>query len=292
MANLAQSYLRVSRHAKAIELYEQTLELESGEFGERHPGTLATMNNLAIAYGYVGRFEEAAELLKRTLELTRELLGPQHPNTLSSMQNLAEAYQANGRFAEAIELQEETLKLRREVLGPWHPQTLSSILGRAGAYREAGRHAEANKLFDEAIEFLQNPPEEIQQDADRIARTYASVLTGAALNNLELKQSAKAEAQAREALQLRERLIPEHWRRFKAQSFVGRALLQQAKVDEAEQQLLDGFAGMHSQMDTIPAVGLVHLLDACQSLIDLYEDQGNAEQAKQWKQTLESLSKG
>ncbi len=250
---LAYFYYRAGRYEEAIEQYEQTLSLY-GEIGsDNDPEVPAAKNGLAMVYSAIERYEDAAKLHEYTLQYAREQHGERHPNTISGMHSLAIAYQGLSRFEEAIELQEGALKLSRDVLGPWNRLTLSVLNTRARAYHAAGRYVEASQLFEEAIEFLKSPPDDVELDSDTIDGTFANVLTGAALNSLELNQSEKAEAQAREALQLRERLIPEHWLRFAAQSYVGRALLQQAKVDEAEQQLLDGFAGMHSRIDNISA---------------------------------------
>lgn len=188
-----------------------------------------------------------------------------------------------------IALHEQTLKLRREVLGPWHSHTLLSIIDRAAAYHAGGRYPEAEKLYDQAIDFLQNPPADTGQDPDTIDQIYAIVLAGAAESKLQLKQPEKAESLARESLKLRVRLIPEHWARFSAQSLLGEALLQQGKVDAAEQHLLGGFAGMQARKETMPASAHRRLLESCQSLVDLYQAKANAEQAEHWKQTLASL---
>jgi eukaryotic-like serine/threonine-protein kinase len=291
MHTLAVAYNQVGRNAEAIELLEKTLELMRAELGERHPGTLNTMKSLAVVYGAVTRNEQAVGLLEETLKLVRAELGERHPGTLDTTISLAVAYGAVARYEEALELHEKTRSLMREVLGPWHPSTLTSMSYRASAYRKAGRFAEAGKLYDEAIEFLQNPPAGMKQDLDEIAKKYASVLAGAAETNLLLKQPEKAESLARESLELHERLTPEHWRRFHAQSLLGMALLLQAKPDEAEQHLLDGFAGMQSRKETMPASERVRLREACQSLVDLYQSQGNTEQTERWTQTLVELER-
>jgi hypothetical protein len=68
-------------------------------------------------------------------------------------------------------------------------------------------------------------------------------------------------------------------------------LLQQSKPDEAAQYLLEGFAGMLSRKETMPAFERGRLLEACQSLVDPYQSKGKAEQAERWKQTLAELER-
>ncbi len=248
---LATCYYRAGRNEEAIEQFEQSLSLYGELAIENDPWVPVVKNGLALAYAEIGRYEDAAKLHEYTLQYAREQFGERHPNTISGMRNLAFDYLGLGRFNEAIELQEEAVKKSREVLGPWNRTTLIACNSRARAYHAAGRYVEASQLFDEAIEFLKNPPDEVQLDRDVIDSEYASILSGAAKTRLQMKQAAKAEELVRESLQLLKRLSPEH------------------RVHAREK-----------------------LAETCQLLIELYREKEDTEQAKHWKQKLDSLSKG
>lgn len=289
MGNLASAYLSARRFAEAVELLEQTLSLKQEVNGDRHPNTLTTMNNLASAYNQTGRFEDAIELAEQTLTFMREVLGDGHPNTLTSMDNLASAYNSAGRAGEAVELHEQTVTFAREFLGERHPNTLRSMNNLALAYINARRSTDAVEMQRQTLNFAREVLGEQHPNTLQLVNNFANGLTAAAETNLQMKQSEKAESLARELLELRERLVPEHWSRFHAQSLLGLALLQQAKADEAEQHLLEGFAGIQARRKTMSAEQRGSLLKVCQALVDLYQSQGNDEQAERWKQTLASL---
>jgi hypothetical protein len=97
---------------------------------------------------------------------------------------------------------------------------------------------------------------------------------------------AEAEPLARECLALREKIIPDDWRRFNAQSMLGGSLLGQKKYADAEPLLLSGYEGLKQRADQIPAAGSMRPQEALQRLVQLYEETGRPELAAQWKKLL------
>lgn len=291
MSNLAFVYGAVGQVQKAIELSQQAVRLHRTKLGERHPNTLTTMTKLARYHEQAGQYSEAISLNQSTLDLTREVLGKRHPNAIYLTKQLADCYKSLDRFKESIELYEKAFTLAREVLGPWHRTTLGLMTHRAGIYRSAGRYAEASNRFDEAIKFLENPHDDVDLDRDQIDISYSTALNGAAETSLRMKQPDKAEATALKAFELRRRLLPDHWSRFYVQTILGEALVQQEKIDEAEQHLLEGFAGMDSRKDSMSKKSKERIAETCQLLVELYRSQDDAAQAEKWEQILAGLSR-
>jgi hypothetical protein len=62
MANLASTYIKQGRYAKAESLYIQVVETRKRVLGLEHPNTLTSMANLALAYIKQGRCTKAKSL--------------------------------------------------------------------------------------------------------------------------------------------------------------------------------------------------------------------------------------
>jgi tetratricopeptide (TPR) repeat protein len=97
---------------------------------------------------------------------------------------------------------------------------------------------------------------------------------------------AEAEPLARECLRLREKLIPDKWSRFNAQSMLGGSLLGQKKYAEAEPLLLAGYEGMKQRERSIPAASQVRVKETLERLVELYEATNRPEKAAEWKQEI------
>ena len=109
-----------------------------------------------------------------------------------------------------------------------------------------------------------------------------------ALSLLQAGKFAEAEPVARECLALREKLIPDSWYRFNAESLLGGSLLGQKKYADAEPLLLAGYEGLKQREEKIPAAGKSRPREALQRLVQLYEETNRPDQAAKLKKELES----
>ena len=103
------------------------------------------------------------------------------------------------------------------------------------------------------------------------------------------KKFAQAEPLARECLTIREKRIPDDWRKFNSRSLLGGALLGQEKYAQAEPLLLSGFEGLKQRQDQIPPQGKPRLKETLERLVRLYEATSRPDQAAAWKQRLTHL---
>jgi tetratricopeptide (TPR) repeat protein len=92
-----------------------------------------------------------------------------------------------------------------------------------------------------------------------------------------------AESSARQCLVLREKNMPDDWRSFDSQSFLGGCLLDQKKYAEAEPLLLSGYAGLKQRSDAVLADVEPHLQEALARLVQLDEATGRTNQVAGWK---------
>jgi non-specific serine/threonine protein kinase/serine/threonine-protein kinase len=99
-------------------------------------------------------------------------------------------------------------------------------------------------------------------------------------------KSSQAEPLLRECVAIRDKAIPDDWRRFFAMSLLGRALLDQGRYTQAEPPLVAGYDGFKAREAKIPAVSKPLLGDAAAQLVRLYQAWGKPERARSWAAKL------
>jgi serine/threonine protein kinase len=104
---------------------------------------------------------------------------------------------------------------------------------------------------------------------------------------LQFGQPAEAEPLLRECLAIREKKMPDDFRRFNAVSLLGASLLGQQRYAEAEPLLLQGYAGLKQREAEIPRGTFVRLTEAIDWLVQLYEGWGKPEEAAKWREKRE-----
>jgi tetratricopeptide (TPR) repeat protein len=278
MNNLGRAYRDAGRLADAIPLHEEALRRQRARFGPDDRDTLISMNNLALAYRDAGRLADAIPLHEEDLRRSSAKLGRDHPGSLIAMNNLALAYRDAGRLADAIPLHEEDLRRSSARFGLHHPGTLISMGNLARAYQAVGRSDDAIGLFEGV---LKGHRATLGRDApatlaliDDLARAYLAT------------RPALAEPLLSEALAIRQRKAPDHWRTLEARSVLGGSLLGQRKYAEAEVLLVQGYEGMKAREARIPVPQRSRLREAGERIIGLYESWNKPDQASAWKARL------
>ena len=151
----------------------------------------------------------------------------------------------------------------------------------AAAYAENGQFNQAVATEREVIQLL--PAGNTNQYYAQCLSLYESSIpyrdTGALAENvlalLQAGKFAEAEPPARDCLRLREKLMPDDWRTFNAQSLLGGSLLGQKKYAEAAPLLLSGCEGLIQRENQIPAnVRQQRVMEAIQRLAELYQATG------------------
>jgi tetratricopeptide (TPR) repeat protein len=276
MHNLAAAYKHSGQLARAVPLYEETLQKRKATLGTDHPDTLSSMNNLAEAYQADGQLARAVPLHEETLQKRKARLGPEHPQTLMSMNNLARAYWAGGQLARAVPLLEETLQKRKAKLGPNHPDTLGTMGNLGKAYAETKQGAKAATTL---IAFVDGSRKRAPKDSPR----FAGLLVRVSLDLLGCGQHAAAGPLLHECLTICEKTQPDHWTTFNTMSLLGGALLGQKNYQGAELLLLKGYEGMKKREKSIPPQGKLRLPEALDRLIGLYTATNKPDELKKWQ---------
>jgi hypothetical protein len=279
MQSLAGAYLIVDRHREAIALLERRLEIGKARLGPDHPETLRFMGSLANAYWSAGRWDISEPLYEQLLDKRRAICGPTHLATLNAMHQLAMNYWDTDRFKESMALHAKVLNGLASTYGPGHDLKIWNLLTFAQVCQRAGDLDRADQLLREAL--VQNRKWE-----DSLARrsARANSLGWLALNLLLQKRHGDAERIAREALAIAQ---AEPFRPFYWKSVLGAALLGQKKYADAEPLLLQGYDGMKQRETGVPEGERRRLLtDAGERVVRFYEDTGQPERARAWRERL------
>jgi serine/threonine protein kinase/Tfp pilus assembly protein PilF len=319
MVNLGSVYHYEGKDAQSEQLYSRALEIERRVLGPDHPHTLSTMSSLAIAYSAEGKYARAEQLGNQTLETQRRVLGPDNPATLVTMSQLAADYGREGNHAQAAQLLSQVLEIQRRVLVPGHSDTLITMTNLALADALLGKYAQAEQLLGEASEAARRAlaPEhpltlgilsqfaEVYQmqgkyaQAEKVAtqvlgsRRHAlgnehpdTMIAAADLGLACVSQGkfADAEPLAREAMQTDNRLWPDDWQRFRAESLLGASVAGQKRYAEAEPLLTEGYEGMLARRSNIPGDQRYNLELAHQWIVHLYQTWGKPAKVGEWRQ--------
>jgi len=147
--------------------------------------------------------------------------------------------------------------------------------------KQADKFAEAEALERQMLELV------LRTNDGRIIGAF-SIKLAQTLND-EGKYT-DAEAMARESLRQRSKVFPKgSWQIFSAQSALGRSLLGQNKISEAEPLLISAYMGLKRSEATIPALFKSRIKDTAQYLVQLYQATGNPAKAAEWKQKIDEF---
>jgi hypothetical protein len=160
-------------------------------------------------------------------------------------------------------------------LGPDHPDTLASRIALAAAFEALGCWSDAEALRREN---LARHREVEKPDGPLVAGDLVDL--GRKL--MQQARSAAAEALLRVCLAIREKAIPDDWRRFWAMSLLGGSHLNQGKYVEAEPLVVAGYEGIKAREAKVPAANKPRLADAAARGLRLYKAWGKPEQARSW----------
>jgi tetratricopeptide (TPR) repeat protein len=190
------------------------------------------------------------------------------------MITLAETYRLTGNLDRVLPLLEETLKLAKAKLGPDDPRT-AVAMARLGDNLVCQNNKEAVPLLRASLAVLQ------KKESDAWTLSTQSVLGGCLLR---LHKDEEAEPLLRACLAVRQKKEPDAWTTFNTQSELGGSLLGQKKYEEAERLLLAGFEGMQKRGDKIPPPAKVHLAEAAERLVRLYDALNRPDKAGEWRE--------
>jgi tetratricopeptide (TPR) repeat protein len=264
---------------------------------------LAALSKLAAEQYGAGKLDEAVPLFIEVLKFNKSKLGPDDPATIQTADTLGLIYWRMGQFEKAIPLWEDVVKHRK---AKQDPRTLNAMLTLGLAYRDAGRLKEAIAVLEEAAAKAPGMTRDLL-DVYALAGEHAKVIALcekqlaedrksrpkadpnpdllARLGRAYLAQTkwSEAEPHLRQCVTLREKIGPDDWRTFDAQSLLGGSLLGQKKYADAEPLLLKGYEGLKPWEKALEPRDAPHITEALDRLIELYTATNKPDEAKKWQ---------
>ena len=164
LANKADSLSKKGKHAEALLIAKQALQIAEDALEPNHIDRAIVMNCLARQHFVLRQFAEAAPLFKRSLEIAENSLGKDDLWIAVSLNELAETYDALGKseHTEAMYLRALTIceKNFEDVLScnPYptdrsYEAAIATNL--ATLYFHQGHHEQAEHLYQRALEIWQ-----------------------------------------------------------------------------------------------------------------------------------------
>lgn len=305
------------RADEAIPYLQAALETGRLKQSAEHPSTMMSMNNLAVALRRARRNAEAITTLEEVLRICEANQGKSDPRTLIAMDNLAQSYMEAARVERAVTLFEEAFQLRESTLGRESLGTMTTAHNLAWAYYYLHKTDQAVPLFRESWEFMGKTYGEDHGNSLTTRRSYAVALAageqwgecfrvlgeGLDLSRSKLGEShdltvdflttlgqfqlaagnpAEAEAYLRAGLAARDARLADSWKAFEAKSWLGEALVQQNRNDEAEPLLIEGYEGMKARFSKIARVERARLPSSLDRILDFYAAAGREDEMFRW----------
>ena len=185
-----------------------------------------------------------------------------------------------GEPAKAIHQLDRALTLRRQALGVDNPDTLRSMSRLADAHMAGGHVDRALPLYLEALSHgkaaMGAEDLEVLAFMNNLGRAYLA------------SEPALAEPVLRDALAAWMKKARDDWHTYEAGSLMGGFLLIRKNYAGAEPYLIQGYEGMKSREDRIPARSRRRIDEARARIIALYEAWGKPEKAEEWRKRWEA----
>ena len=260
LGQLADSHYYAGHYDVADGINQRVLEANRRLYGPTHPKVADVLINLGASQTDRGRYVDAEPHYRQALDLLVSFHGPDHFRTASATTMLARALVYQKKLDEGVPLLQQALKVQERVNGPVHPRVASAVndLGAAALLQ--------NRLDDAETAFRR------MLDIYRKVYTNEHYLHGIATSNLASvfsarKEFSRAEPLFREAIGIYERTqSPRHLNTAIGRVKLGRALLRQGRLREAERELLAGFDILQAQAS--PSVSWI--TSARADLVEVY----------------------
>ena len=146
--NLGILFNHFGEYDKALEFYEQCLDIELKTLGVVHPSLAKSYNNIGIIWDSKGEYDKAIEFHQKCLDIRLKNYGAGDYFVASSYNNIGAAWKRKGKYDKALEFYHICLDIQLKSLGAEHPSVAISYNNIGGAYSGLAE-------YDRALDFYQ-----------------------------------------------------------------------------------------------------------------------------------------
>ena len=147
---------KFGEYDKALEYYQQSLEIRIRNFGELHTDVATSYNNLGNIWRNKGDYEKAQEYYQQSLEIRIKILGEQHPDVAKSYNNMGNIWKNKGDYEKALEFYQRSLEIKTKSLGEQHPDVAKSFNNMGIIWKNKGDYDKALEFYQQALEIRIN----------------------------------------------------------------------------------------------------------------------------------------
>ena len=142
-------------YEKAIEYFEQSLEICQKTLPANHPSLATCYGNMAGVYGDMGEYSKALSFYEKDLEICQKTLPANHPSLATCYGNMAGVYRHMGEYSKALSFYEKDLEIKQKTLPANHPSLATCYGNMAGVYRDMGEYSKALSFYEKDLEICQ-----------------------------------------------------------------------------------------------------------------------------------------
>jgi tetratricopeptide (TPR) repeat protein len=161
--NLGVISAQIGDYEKAINYYEQTINLARLNFGNHHTKTATFLYNLSCSYIDMSKFYNALDACHESAKIFNKIFDKNHPLALSSkkqyafiLNKLGQIEKENKEYKSSIKYFQKSAKIRLKVLGNLNPQTAESHYNVASVSAITGDVKKANEFYNKALTIFLN----------------------------------------------------------------------------------------------------------------------------------------
>ena len=158
LAKRVESLSKKGRHAEAIILANQSLQLAEEELELDHPDIAVLLNSLAIEHYALKQFDQAQPLYKRALVIAEKAHHPDDPFIGTCLNNLAESCDAMGLSDQTEPMYLRALAICEKDPDPDKSAMAIILTNLASLYAKQGSTEQAVQLCERALEIWVDLP--------------------------------------------------------------------------------------------------------------------------------------
>lgn len=170
--DLANSYMGIGEHEKALALQKKALKLVQNKVDEDPLYIALIQQNMALAYQYLGQYDEALELGQEALNVRETLLEDDDLEVAITAGNVAVIHQQLGNYEEAFALAQRAFNINENKLGPKHHVVAQNLSTLGAVCTQMDNLEDGVKYCQRAVEIAE---EKLEETHIIIAETLANL---------------------------------------------------------------------------------------------------------------------
>ncbi|MDJ0838813.1 MAG: serine/threonine-protein kinase [Acidobacteriota bacterium] len=221
-------YYNMGLNQEAYDLFQQSLTLRRGLYGENHVDVADCLNALALTSSARGEVEPARDFYEQALAIRKKVLGPRHHLVATILRNQVYLLWDMGTREKVLPMMEEVVSIYRETYPEGHRDLARMINDLAIANLKLGNPDRAEPLINEALAMQRKILGTRHPDMADTLSHQGNLLR-------EQGRFQEAEAAFREAVSIRQEFMgSNHPRVVTVQAHLAACLADLKRFDEAE----------------------------------------------------------